>query len=382
MGKAWDAKDGAAFAVDFWREVLRVLKPGGHMLAFSGTRTYHRMVVAIDDAGFEIRDQFAWIYGSGFPKSLDVSKAIDKAAGAERAVLQSGAPVKRMIPGADQGKTGWAKDNGRAFTPTVTAASTEAAIQWHGWGTAVKPAWEPLCLARKPFVGTVAANVMKHGTGAMNIDGCRIETDETIIATRNIALGSSGAGVYGGADKPGVYEQQAGGRFPANIAHDGSDEVLAGFPQTASGEPGIKRGGNNGAAYGAESRMAGSHMGGFGDSGSAARFFYTAKADAEDRIGSQHPTVKPLDLIQYYCRLITPPGGVTLDPFAGTGTTGEAAWREGFRAILIEREPDFQADIARRMDLAVKPAKRAAVAKSKNRLQGAEGTPLFGEFLP
>lgn len=377
MGKAWDSTDGAAFAVDFWKLVLRVLKPGGHMLAFSGTRTYHRMVVAIEDAGFEVRDQLAWVYGSGFPKNLDVSKAIDKSAGAEREVLKSGQPVKRMIPGADQNKAGWTKDNGREFTPQVTAPATEAAMQWQGWGTALKPAWEPLCLARKPLTGTVAANVLKHGTGALNIDGCRVGAREKPKVT-DAKHGGHEHNAYGAPSGGGKLLPDA--RWPANLAHDGSDEVLEAFPeQQSGGTPAHRSADKFRNTYG--DFKGGSVETGIGSSeGSAARFFYTAKADADDRIGSKHPTVKPLDLIQYYCRLITPPGGIILDPFAGTGTTGEAAWREGFRAILVEREADFQADIARRMDLAVKPAKRAAVVKSKNKLQGAEGTPLFGEW--
>lgn len=166
-------------------------------------------------------------------------------------------------------------------------------------------------------------------------------------------------------------------RWPSNLIHDGSEEVLAGFPDTKSGYSDGTKSGVQQVAFGKYG--AGKFAETYGDSGSAARFFYTAKADSEDRIGSKHPTVKPLDLMQYLCRLVTPPGGTILDPFAGTGTTGEAAWREGFKAILIEREPEYQADIARRMELTLKPGKRAAVAKSKNNLQGAEGTPLFGD---
>jgi DNA modification methylase len=377
MGQRWDTGE-VAFSEVFWTECLRVLKPGGHVVAFSGTRTYHRMAVAIEDAGFEIRDQLAWAYGSGFPKSHDVSKAIDKAAGVERKVV--GTEKVRDIRnghGRAQGDgiNAANRDGPIYMERELTSPATAAAREWQGWGTALKPAWEPICLARKPLVGTVAANVLEHGTGALNIDGCRIETDPSVDDPR---LGGKGAWT--------TTQQQSGdtvslprgtvassekGRWPANIVHDGSDEVVAAFPVSVStiGKP---RGAASGEGWGMTATGAE-----YADAGSAARFFYTAKADAEDRLGSKHPTVKPLDLMQYLCRLVTPPGGTVLDPFAGTGTTGEAAWREGFRAVLIEREEEYQADIARRMDLAAKPTKRAAVAKTKNKLLGAEDTPLF-----
>lgn len=353
MGKAWDAPDGAPFAKELWAEVLRVLKPGGYLLAFSGTRTYHRMAVAIEDAGFEVRDQMAWAYGSGFPKSLNVSKAIDKAKGLEREVIHEGAPVKRMIPGADQHKDGWEKTGERSFTPTTTAPASPEAIQWEGWGTALKPAWEPICVGRKPFKGTVVDNVLAHGTGALNIDGCRVSfagaEDEAESKGKNrhgdFESGPMTNDVYGKFDKDRSNYDPTG-RWPANIAHDGSSDVLECFPGTAEE--------------------------------SVARFFYTAKADADDRIASKHPTIKPLDLMQYYVRLVTPKGGTVLDPFAGTGTTGEAAWREGFNAVLIERDPKSIDDITRRMQLADNPTRRHAVVKSGNNFASLEGLPLFG----
>jgi site-specific DNA-methyltransferase (adenine-specific) len=290
MGKQWDTGE-TAFAVEFWAECLRVLKPGGHVVAFSGTRTYHRMACAIEDAGFEVRDMLSWLYGSGFPKSHNAGD---------------------------------------------------------GWGTALKPACEPVCFGRKSLIGTVAANVLEHGTGAINIDGCRVASDETITNHAH----SGDAVVLFGAHKAQETHQSAGqalGRWPANIIHDGSEEVIAAFPDTKSGyTDGTKSGiqkevfGKFGAGMFAES---------YGDEGSAARFFYTAKADADDRLGSKHPTVKPVDLMQWLCRLVTPKGGTVLDPFAGTGTTGEAAFREGFNAVLIEREEEYQADIRRRMAL-------------------------------
>jgi site-specific DNA-methyltransferase (adenine-specific) len=344
MGKQWDTGD-TAFAVEFWTEAMRVLKPGGHILAFSGTRTYHRLACAIEDAGFEIRDQIGWAYGSGFPKSHDVSKGIDKAAGAER--------EKVRVDAADL---------------------KNSARQWGGWGTALKPAWEPIVVARKPLIGTVAQNVLTHGTGAINIDGCRVGAGEPRQSSTG-GMGRKASPVYGSFANQDV-ERTTEGRWPANLIHDGSDEVLAAFPESESAQRVGNRTGKEGGILGAFVGQKDVVMG-HSDSGSAARFFYTAKADAEDRIGSKHPTVKPLSLMQYLCRLVTPPGGTILDPFAGTGTTGEAAWREGFNAVLIEREPEYQADIARRMDLAVKPTKRAAVAKTKNKLLGAENTPLF-----
>jgi hypothetical protein len=249
---------------------------------------------------------------------------------------------------------------GRCGKPTVPA----------GLGTALKPATEIIVLARKPFAGTNVANILLHGTGALNIEACRVGTEDT----RNLKRG-------GGNDFPHeddswrpvpILVGSANGRWPANLIHDGSEEVLAAFPsetvsggdQNTSGAPrenqrvygAMKLG--NGRAGEPSAERPGQRR---NDAGSAARFFYSSKADADDRLGSKHPTVKPLDLMQYLCRLVTPPRGTILDPFAGTGTTGEAAWREGFRAILIEREAEYQADIARRMELATSPMKRAAI---------------------
>jgi DNA modification methylase len=380
MGQKWDGGD-IAFRPELWMEVLRVLKPGAHLLAFSGTRTYHRMACAIEDAGFEIRDQIGWCYGSGFPKSHDVSKGIDRQAGAEREKVVTGKPVKRIIPGADQNKQGWEKNNGREYVPGPEIPATDSAIQWQGWGTALKPAWEPIVLARKPLSeSSIAANVLKWGTGAINIDGCRIEP---VNGNDYNHPGNDLEHTRRGRPDWRMPDQQAKpnsqGRWPANLIHDGSEEVLAGFPETQSGVPGIMREGvNSGAAYGAESRRPGTPMTGFGDSGSAARFFYTAKADADDRLGSKHPTVKPLDLLQYLVRLVTPKAGVVLDPFAGTGTAGEAAFREGLSAILVEREPEYQADIVRRMKLCLSGPDERARESIKASGKVEEAGPLFG----
>jgi DNA modification methylase len=262
----------------------------------------------------------------------------------------------------------------------VRAPATDAAKQWQGWGTALKPAWEPICLARKPFAKgmTVAANVLEHGVGALNIDGCRVESTPRTTHADGNRIGNRGdeRRVYC-EDKSGHECAGAEGRWPANLIHDGSEEVVGAFPSEVV-PPSFRKArttdpDGNTWNLGRQDQQ----PFGYTDSGSAARFFYTAKADAEDRLGSKHPTVKPLDLMQWLVRLVTPKGGMVLDPFAGTGTTGEAAWREGMRAILMEREPEYQEDIARRMDLAVQPTKRAAVAASKNNLEKAEDLPLF-----
>jgi DNA modification methylase len=376
MGKQWDGGD-VAFRPETWAEVLRVLKPGAHLIAFSGTRTYHRMACAIEDAGFEIRDQIGWCYGSGFPKSHDVSKGIDRLAGAERERVATGNPVKRIIPGADQNKHGWEKNNGREYIPGVEIPATESAIQWQGWGSALKPAWEPIVLARKPLSeSSIAANVLKHGTGGINVDGCRIASDGG--HKRAFQPTNNGRSIYG--EQTGFQPTNAEGRWPANLIHDGSDEVLAGFPESNSiasfrGDHADIRGDNYNRTEGR--RIEGSNsFRGHTDSGSAARFFYTAKADADDRLGSKHPTVKPLDLIQYLIRLITPKGGVVLDPFAGTGTTGEAAFREASRAILVEREEEYQEDIIKRMGLCLSGPEERRAASVKQ--LPPDDLPMFG----
>jgi site-specific DNA-methyltransferase (adenine-specific) len=357
MGQKWDYD---VPQVDVWREALRVLKPGGHMLCFAGTRTQHRMAVNIEDAGFEIRDMIAWVYGSGFPKSHDISKAIDREAGAVREVAKQtlngdlvdserDVDVKRTTGiGTGKGATPIMSDTKNVF---ITTPATPAAQQWQGWGTALKPALEPVTLARKPFKGTVAANVLEWGTGAINVDGCRVEMDgESIIrrATENGKLTNAHMEmrpwmkrrIESGEPLKQNFENTTG-RFPANLIHDGSDEVIALM-------------------------------------GDMARFFYCAKASKADRdeglegmalqecgtyaqdewsrqnMGgfaqlrrNHHTTVKPTDLMRYLCRLITPPHGVILDPFMGSGSTGKAAMLEGFGFIGIELNPDY-VDMARR----------------------------------
>lgn len=339
MGKKWDYD---VPAVEVWVECLRVLKPGGHLLAFAGTRTQHRMAVRIEDAGFEIRDMIAWVYGSGFPKSLDVSKAIDKAAGAERKVV--GSRVKAGIGGSQTfAQDAWTQANRGPIELSITAPATDAARQWDGWGTALKPALEPITLARKPLPGTVAENVLSHGTGGINVDGCRVAAGEEV--TGRPQYESKGwentSGMTGS-----VTDDWKKGRWPANLIHDGSDEVLAGFPVTEPAKSSMRgektsKGTHNGWAR--ESHKGFNSIRGHNDSGgSAARFFYCAKASKKDRgDANTHPTVKPTALMRYLCRLVTPPDGIVLDPFMGSGSTGKAARLEGFKFIGIERDEAY-----------------------------------------
>ena len=338
MGKRWDYD---VPGVEVWQQCLRVLKPGGHLLAFAGTRTQHRMAVRIEDAGFEIRDMLAWVYGSGFPKSLDVSKAIDKAAGAEREVLGEN-PNHRAVSGVAYSGCYSGKNTG---SKSITAPATEAAKQWQGWGTALKPALEPITMARAPLSGTVAANVLEHGTGAVNVDGCRVEGEHWGESGQH--SGGKSKNCYGdGLQKSGRSGSHSAGRFPANLIHDGSDEVVGLFPETVSGS-GIKGKRSKVTCYGEPTQDLTTEWD--GDSGSASRFFYCAKADASERRNSKHPTIKPVALMRYLVRLVCPAGGVVLDPFAGSGTTIEAARLEHCRAIGIEREAEYCADILERL---------------------------------
>ena len=350
-------------------ECLHVLKPGGFLLAFGGTRTWHRLVCAIEDAGFEIRDSMSWLYGSGFPKSLDVAKAIDKAAGAERVIIAEGAAVRRMIPGADQNLTGsWIKDNGREFVPTVTAPATEAAAEWEGYGTALKPAWEPIAVARRPLAGTVVQNVLEHGTGALNIDGCRVEAagrphrvSHAEDTPGKTTYGSNGPG--GGSHADGLTDA---GRWPPNVLL--GPEAAAELDRqsgvlTSGANPERRSSDKFRDAYGKFAGQAGCtpHRG--TDSGGASRFFpvfrYEAKADAKERPrlkdGTAHPTVKPVDLMAWLVRLVTRPGALILDPFAGSGTTGQACLAEGRRCVLIEQHEPYCELIKVRLTKPIQP---------------------------
>jgi DNA modification methylase len=344
MGKRWDYD---VPSVEVWAECLRVLKPGGHLLAFAGTRTQHRMAVRIEDAGFEIRDMIAWVYGSGFPKSMDVSKAIDKAAGAEREVVGINEDYLRRKPNGMKtlGATAYGYSQAQQETDArITAPATPEAQQWAGWGTALKPALEPVTVARKPLEGTVAANVLRHGTGGLNVDGCRIAHAEEcrMMAPSQANIDNPSEKHRQAGRREAVLELKPGGRWPANLIHDGSDEVVGLFPQNVKGQVGMSKtqGGHRFIEGDTESVQKFDY--GSSDTGSAARFFYTAKASRDDRSdGNTHPTVKPTDLMRYLCRLVTPPGGTVLDPFMGSGSTGKAAMLEGFVFIGIEREPQY-----------------------------------------
>ena len=337
-------------------EALRVLKPGGHLLAFGGTRTYHRLACAIEDAGFEVRDCLMWLYGSGFPKSLDVSKAIDKKLGAKREVV---AIKKKTQSYGYEGNNVYGGDKNRGGIQEVTSPATPEAKQWEGWGTSLKPAVEPVILARKPLSEkNVATNVLKWGTGGLNIDGCRVGNEELVYSPKGIRPGQ---GNYVGDNyKPNNPNTTVQGRFPANVLLDEEaaamlDEQTGPLhsqdPATRISRSKVKGVTGFGTGVSVE----------YGDSGGASRFFYVAKASKRERtmngkVENNHPTVKPIKLMRYLCRLITPPGGLILDPFAGSGTTLIAAVEEGFSVIGIEREPEYCEIIRQRMQEAVQVA--------------------------
>jgi len=375
MGKDWDH---SIPGVHFWLEALRVAKPGCHLLAFGGTRTFHRLACAIEDAGWEIRDTVMWVYGSGFPKSHDVGKAVDKSQGNNREVLGE---VRKLQSYGYEGNSVFGGDVDRQGKMKITRGTSA----WEGWGTALKPAWEPIILARKPIEGTVAENVQKWGCGALNIDGCRVGVSEQDrVAAKNSTRGPvAGRGYVGDFGLKCNYESvqyHKSGRWAANLIHDGSDEVLELFPQSKS-TGGINPITTN-TKFGQTSNRPQVPFN-FADSGSAARFFYCAKASKADRDEgcegmelvtkpahmrtangtgeksmkeggfpetirhNHHPTVKPIALMRYLCRLVTPPGGLVLDPFCGSGSTGKAAALEGFRFIGIEKELEY-VEIAKR----------------------------------
>ncbi|PKR83519.1 DNA-methyltransferase [Heyndrickxia camelliae] len=330
MGKSWD-KTGIAYNIDLWKECLRALKPGGHLLAFGGTRTYHRMACAIEDAGFEIRDQIQWIYGSGFPKSYNISKGIDKKFGAEREIVG-----KRVHPTLKNEPNVKSKayhvetlnSNKNMESWDITAPSTDLAKHWDGWGTALKPANEPIVMARKPLSEkSIVDNVLRWKTGGINIDDSRIEgtydnsgrSNRTVDYVDDTQVANKKAGMKTRADANEL------GRFPANIIFDEeaasildeqSGTLKSGFMK--AGHPYGKGDGQN--VYGKLTGFTKKDT--HGDSGGASRFFYCAKAAKKEKGKfNNHPTVKPMKLMEYLVRLITPENGIVLDPFAGSGTT-------------------------------------------------------------
>ena len=406
MGKEWDGGD-IAFRKETWELAYKLLKPGGHLLAFSGSRTYHRMAVAIEDAGFDIRDQIMWLYGSGFPKSLNIGKAIDKKLGNDREVvgtIERGSVEKAIEKGVGYTADPANQNNKAIFgygTETVTKGNTE----WEGWGTALKPAHEPIVMARKPISEkSIADNVLKHGTGGINIDGCRIEGDvkhpdsnpdfrdagkqskekigidklsygqtENIKRKTTKRKSRSEDGVWTDdnsgmkAEGSEFADADPRGRFPANVMHDGSEVVKDIFPHTKSGK-------DKNPTEGNVSGFFGNNMGyyskdaNYGDEGSAARYFYCPKVSRTERdkglsgkkdgkpvrwnkagewtndttpAKNSHPTVKPVELMKYLCRMVTPKGGTVLDIFMGSGSTGMAAKDEGFDFIGIEKDKEY-----------------------------------------
>jgi len=383
MGKSWDRDKGGRDNWIAWMEsvaleCLRLIRPGGHALVWALPRTSHWTAMAWENAGWEVRDRIAFAFGSGFPKALDVGKAIDAMAGAEREVVTQSAHHcdgrKSAIWGAEE--------RGRV----ITAPATEAAKQWDGWKSALKPAIEDWWLFRKPLDGTIAENVLKHGVGALNVEACRVGTKED-MNPKDFDDTKRTSPKFDKIFRKGVLRGRIGqtpnGRYPSHLIHDGSEDVVMCFPETTSGIPGIRRKEHETNAMSGRLAITGKQECGIGDSGSASRFFqccpfeeedfeatrlfYTAKAGKSDRNegceelesckagvgalrdggrrseprGNSHPTVKSLSLMRYLCKLITPPGGTVLDCFLGSGSTGKAARLEGFDFIGIEQDADY-----------------------------------------
>lgn len=395
MGKSWDS---FVPGPEYWAEVFRVMKPGAHGFVFAGTRTWDLMCIALRMAGFEYRDATMWLYGSGFPKSLDISKALDKAAGAEREVL---ATKKKLQSYGRDTAAGYGGDIDRGGTMPITTPATDAAKQWSGWGTALKPAWEPVILIRKPLEKglSVSKNVLKWGTGGINVDGSRIGNEERV--NKGVPSYRGPTGTFSGqGELPIRTDKTAIGRFPANLVFshaehctDGQCDIECAI-RALDEQSGISKsmGGSRGAGgkHGRLSPISAQPdvKPGFGDSGGASRFFYCAKVSKSERnaglegmkdrvlarsggaqaaeargeeyhgnsginrtmhVKNHHPTVKPQKLMSYLVRMITPPGGVVLDPFAGSGSTGVAAVCEGFQFLGIERELEYAAIARMRM---------------------------------
>jgi site-specific DNA-methyltransferase (adenine-specific) len=391
MGKKWDYN---VPSVELWKEVLRVLKPGGYLLAFAGTKTQHRMAVAIEDAGFEIRDMIAWVYGSGFPKSHNIGKAVDKLQGNEREIVGKGNYFCK-------GRKSSYGDGNIYGTSKEDRTETKGNSEWEGWGTALKPALEPITMARKPFKGTVANNVLKNGVGGINIDGCRVGMSNKDFseykdkrASFENSKGNADKTLYKLGFRESLNKTETKGRFPANFIHDGSDEVKDLFPYTKNGAINMtKHSAGKENIYNLGVKRSDKSTGGSRtvDSGSASRFFYCAKASKQDRnegcegleekkankngqglgrecslekrkqenkddlirMSNNHPTVKPTDLMRYLVRLVTPKNGIVLDCFMGSGSTGKACALEGFEFVGIDLDKDY-CEIARaRIDKAI-----------------------------
>ena len=394
MGKEWDGGD-IAFQANTWRKCYELLKPGGHLIAFSGSRTYHRMAVAIEDAGFEIRDQCIWLYGSGFPKSHNIGKEVDKKTGNKRVQVGFKHPqYKNGIPGGKGFHNSLGRDGGERKNPEM---ETKGSSEWEGWGTALKPAHEPMVLARKPLSEkSVADNVMKHGTGAINIDASRIEGEvkhpETMPDFRDQGEQSKAAigvdklsfGQTSNAKRKEASDiDTTGGRWPSNVMHDGSEQIQEIFPTTSSTE--VSRQRTHKGIWSDNKDDDGDFMPAYGDHGNASRYFYCAKTSKDERnfglgrreakqysydgrnkqvelphqrnqsvAANNHPTVKPVELMKYLVRLVTPKGGLVLDPFMGSGSTGMASREEDFRFIGIEKEEEYY-EIAKARIKNVKP---------------------------
>lgn len=344
MGKKWDYDIPR---VDFWEKVYRVCKPGAIMLIFGGTRTYHRLAVEIEDAGFEIRDCIMWLYGQGFPKSYDISKGIDKSLGVDRTeILREGAVYEEF-----EDKNTYGHGLNANFKPRqLTKPSSDEAELWDGWGTALKPAWEPIIVAMKPLDGTYAENALKHGVAGLNIDGSRIDVDSNEPNIRN-----NGANKYKDDDDGLIYGKfpmnryatLQTGRFPANIILDEEAALLL-DEQTKDLKGGIavQRNRDNQKhqyrTYGVYNKPATNDVG-YGDKGGASRFFYVAKASRSERgKDNGHPTVKPIKLLEYLCKLTeTPTSGIVLDPFMGSGSLGIAAHNTGREYLGIEIDQHY-----------------------------------------
>jgi DNA modification methylase len=332
MGKKWDGS-GIANNVDMWREVLRVLKPGGHLLSFSGTRTYHRQAVAIEDAGFEIRDMVEWVYSTGFPKSLNIGKAVDKLQGNERESLG-------IVKGAGAGMSDNLVAINKGLQPEYE--NTKGTSEWEGWGTALKPAHEPICLARKPIEGTVANNVLKYGTGGLNIDKSRVGMTQDDVDMLEAKSSKEFVGVkpFGNSDiKGSALKPNTQGRFPANLLHDGSDEVVGEFPNESERFfksflycPKASKSERDRGCEGMDNKETHRFGAGIGEG---------LDPNAPSIGKNNHPTVKPLALMKYLIQMITPPGGTVLDPFAGSGSTLVAAKELGYDFIGIEMTEEY-----------------------------------------